>query len=321
MPNPRFVVVVAWRKLSRRSELVADALNGKLWFFKDSLPYARAFAKTLIRCIREKPRLMVVQLPQGPLLLEAYLLKKLIGCRVVADVHTGFLLSTGWKGRVLNAPFVKLLPTADVIVAHNQPQLNLIPANVKNKTIVVFDPWQFIKTQPTKQNKPEKYLVFPASFAPDEPLEEIIDAINKFNINVKMYVTGNWRRKAEIKEYATERIVFTGFLPSEEFNNLLANAEAVITGTTREYTVLMSGWEAVAYAKPLAVTVTATLKSLFGSYAVFYDWKKPESIAEAIRKIAVAEPNLEAREKLRRQTTEGLNLLKRRIKETLLGLQ
>jgi glycosyltransferase involved in cell wall biosynthesis len=316
MPNHVAIAIIVWKKLSRRSELLAQALNAELWFFKDNLPYARAFAKTLLRSIREKPRVMVVQLPQGPVLLEAYLLKKLTGCKVVADVHTGFMVSTDWKGLLLNAPFVKLLPTADVVVAHNETQLDLIPQKVRKKTIVVFDPWSLIGEQGVgSQGGQERYIVFPASFAPDEPLEEVIGAINTFKINVKMYVTGNWKRNPNIKKHESNRIAFTGFLPNEEYSRLLSNAAAIVTGTKREYTALMSGWEAVAYGKPLAVTATRTLKDLFGDYAIFYDYRSSQSIAEAINKTLDSKPNTAAQEKLKQKTKKSLEQLKQRIQQ------
>lgn len=314
MPTHNAVAVVAWKKLSTRSELLAKALNADLWFFKDNLPYARAFAKTLLKGIREKPRLMVVQLPQGPLLLEAYLLKKLIGCKIIADIHTGFVVSTDWKGLLLNAPFVRLLPTADIVIAHNKTQLRLIPKKVQNKTLVVFDPWNLIEIQGTKtQSRQGNYLVFPASFAPDEPLEEVITAINTFNIDAKMYVTGNWKRKPNIKKHESNRIIFTGFLPTKEFKTLLANSAAIITGTKREYTALMSGWEAVAYSKPLAVTATRTLKDLFGDYAVFYNYRSSRSIADSINKVLNSKSNLDVREKLKQRTTQSLKQLTQKI--------
>ena len=315
MPKHTTTIVV-WKKLSRRSELLAETLGAKLWFFKDKLPYARAAFRTLRNTISQKPKIMIVQLPQGPLLLEAYLLKKLIGCKVIADVHTGFLVNTDWKGLVLNAPFVKLLRTADVIIAHNETQLSLIPAKVKNKTIVVYDPWYVIVDQKAKSRSTQGgYIVFPASFASDEPLEEVIESINAFNVDVKMYITGNWKRKPEIKKYASERIQFTGFLPSEEFNSLMANSTAVVTGTKREYTSLMSGWEAVAYGKPLALTATQTLKNLFWDYAIFYDWKNSENIAEAIKKVLVSKPSNAAYEKLKAKTVGSLEALKGKLKE------
>lgn len=318
MPNHASTTIVAWKKLSRRSELLAKALNAKLWFFPDNLPYARAALKTLLKTIREKPRIMIVQLPQGPLLLEALILRKLIGCRVIADVHTGFLLSMDWKGLLLNAPFVKLLHKADIVTAHNNAQLSLIPKKAEDKTIVVFDQWHLAVESKGNGSPAEqgKYMVFPASFASDEPLEEVIDSINQFNINVKMYITGNWKRQPALKEkYVSNSIVFTGFLPPEEFSSLLANATAIVTGTKREYTSLMSGWEAVAYAKPLAVTETRALKDLFGDYAVFYDWRNSQSIANAVKKALESKPNLPAREKLRLRTVQSLEQLKRIMQE------
>jgi hypothetical protein len=310
MQHQNGIVVIGWKKLSRRSELLAEALDGKMWFFKDNLPYARAAMRTLIRAIRQKPRVLVVQLPQGPLLLEAYFLKKLVGCKIVADVHTGFLVNADWKGLILNAPFVKLLPLADLVVAHNQTEMGIIPKRVLHKTIVVFDPWYLIANQTTEQAKTGGYVVFPASFASDEPLKEVIEAASKPDFKMKLYVTGNWKRQPKLKRYESEKVVFTGFLPSERFNELLANASAVISGTKREYTSLMSAWEAVSHSKPLAVTSTKTLMDLYGDYAVFYDWKSPESIAKALAAISKAKPDLKAREKLKQKTLQSIKRLK-----------
>jgi hypothetical protein len=315
MPTHAAIVVVAWKKLSRRSELLSKVLEAKLWFFSDSIPYLRASFNTLRRTLREKPRIMIVQLPQGPLLLAAIILKKSVGCKIIADVHTGFLVNTDWKGKLLNAPFVKLLSNADLVIAHNEPQLALIPPRIRNKTLVVFDPWHAgVDEKITSQGEQGGYIVFPASFASDEPLEEVINSINSFNIDVKMYVTGNWKRRPETKKRASERIVFTGFLPSEEFSGLMARATAIITGTKREYTALMSGWEAVAYSKPLALTATKTLKNLFKDYAIFYDWKNSHSIAEAIEKAVKSKPNPVAREELKTRTVAGVELLRENLR-------
>jgi len=314
MQNTSNITVIAWKKLSRRTELLAQALNAKMLFFKDNLPYAKAVFKTFISVLQQKPQVLLLQLPQGPLLLEAYFLKKLVGCKIIADVHTGFLLNTDWKGLVLNAPFVKLLSIADVVVAHNETQIDIIPKKAKNKTIVVYDPWYLIATE-NKKNKQEKYVVFPASFAPDEPLEEIIEAVNTSEQALKLYITGNWKRAPELKKYASEKIQFTGFLSDKEFNNLLSRASAIITGTTREHTAMMSAWEAVAYSKPLAVTATRTLKNMYQHYAIFYDWKNKQSIIESLQRITVAKTNLESREKLKQKTLQHLDGLKQKMRK------
>jgi hypothetical protein len=185
---------------------------------------------------------------------------------------------------------------------------------VKNKTIVVYDPWNFIATE-GKINKQEDYMVFPASFASDEPLEEIIEAVNTSKQPLKLYITGNWKRAPKLKKYASEKIHFTGFLSNQEFNNLLSGATAIITGTTREYTTMMSAWEATAYNKPLAVTATKTLKIMYTDYAVFYNWKNRQSIIKALQTISIAKVDTKPIEELKQKTVQGLNQLKQKARE------
>jgi len=307
------ITIIAWKKLSRRSELLAEALNGKMLFHKDNLPYARAAFKTLFNTLRTKPRVLVLQLPQGPLLLEGYFIKKLVGSKIVADVHTGFVLNSDWKGKLLNAPFVKLLSKADLVLAHNPAQLEIIPEKVRDKTLVVFDPWYLIETKEPQNSASENYLVFPASFASDEPLEEIIHAINTID-NVKLYITGDWKRKPYLQKFVSEKIVFTGFLPKEKFEVLLANATAIITGTKREFTALMSGWEAVAYFKPLALTDTQTLRSVFGDYPIYYNYSNITSITKSILTVLRMEPNVSTKKELKQRTITSIRELKTKIK-------
>jgi glycosyltransferase involved in cell wall biosynthesis len=312
MQSQTNITVIAWKKLSRRSELLAQALNAKMLFFEDNVLYVKAAFKTFISVLRQKPHVLLLQLPQGPLLLEAYFLKKLIGCKIIADVHTGFLLNTDWKGLILNTPFIKLLQLADIVVAHNEIQMGIIPKKVKNKTIVVYDPWHLI-TKENKKCKHGNYIVFPASFAPDEPLKEVIEAVNASKQPLKLYITGNWKRIPELKKYTSEKIQFTGFLLNREFNNLLSGASAIITGTTREYTTMMSAWEAVAYNKLLAITATKTLKNMYSHYAIFYNWKNKQSIVEALQSITEKKTNQENIEYLKQKTLQSLIGLKQKI--------
>jgi len=306
------IVVVAWRKLSRRSQLISKALNAEIWFFRDEIPYVRASLDTLFALIKKRPYTIIVQLPQGPLLFEALLLKLWKKCNVVADVHTGFLVATDWKGLLLNAPFIRFLRRVDLILVHNDLMLDLIPKDLRAKTLVVFDPWHLI-CEEKHEAEQGNYIVFPASFASDEPLEEVISSINSSNLDVKMYVTGNWGRRPEIIKYASDKVIFTGYLRDDDYHRLLLNAKAIITGTKREYTSLMSAWEAVAYAKPLALSKTKTLESLFMGYATFYDWKDNISIINALKTILSSSPNLQVREKLKTKALKSIDNLKRRL--------
>jgi hypothetical protein len=313
----RGVVFVAWKKLSLRSKLISKALGASLLFFPDRAPYIRAAIKTFVELRHLKHSVVIIQLPQGPLLLEALLIKKFLKCKVVADVHTGFLVADNWKGCVLNKPFAKFLRMADLILVHNENILELLPNNAKVKALIVYDPWHLIKT--FSKHAREPYIVLPASFSPDEPIEEIITSIKSSDLNVKIYVTGDWRRQPKLKKYASSNIIFTDFLPYEEYNKLLSGAAGIITGTKREYTVLNSAWEAVAYLKPLALTETVTLKPIFRDYAVFFNWRNSKSIVEAVKKILTLKPNFVAYQKLRLLTLSGLRLLNEELEKLKSG--
>ncbi|MEM3703592.1 MAG: hypothetical protein QXX79_04125 [Candidatus Bathyarchaeia archaeon] len=298
------IAFVAWSKLSKRTKLIAEALGIDLWFFKDHAPYMRNIYKTLSMGRRAKA--LLVQLPQGPLLAEAMFLKERFGCKLFADVHTAFLVEENVKGIILNKPFRSLLKHVDVAIAHNACEASLMP---RDKTIVVYDPWVVME----RHNPPStdgNYLVMPCSFHSDEPVENVLSAAAKSNI--KMYVTGDWRKRPRLMQLYKRfsNITFTGFLPEEEYLNLLAGCRGMVAATKREYTTLCAAWEALAFNKPLALSNTKALKQTFDGYAAFFDWQDENSIAEALEEVMKRRPASEEREKLREITFTQLRNLK-----------
>lgn len=302
--------VVAWRKLSYRSELLTKAIPGaKLWFLKGKIPYIHAMIMMVLKCLIHKPHTLIVQLPQGLLLFEAILLKKLFKNTVIADVHTGFLISSGLKGYFLNKIFVQFLNSTDLVLVHNENMKSLVSPAIIKKTIVVYDPWMFIDTPEvdSKVNNNDEYLVFPASFAHDEPLEEVCEAINSLR-EIKLIVTGKYSRQPDVLRFKSKYVQFVGYLPRKDYDKLLINSSGIVTGSTREFTLCMSSWEAVAYNKPLILTNTRALKNTFKDYATFFDWKTHESIVSALKsnnKIDLSKP----REQLFKLTEDGLQQL------------
>ncbi|MEM2274998.1 MAG: glycosyltransferase [Thermofilum sp.] len=301
---------IAWRRLSRRTELLAELLGMKVAFFRDSLPYLRAMARTAQLLRRSTARNVWIQLPQGPLLAEAAILKRVYGFRLVADVHSGFLVHDDWKSFILNAPFKKLLERCDAVVVHNKQVLELLPHGWEDRVLVVYDPWPLLEQRlrsryAWKCPEGEEYLVMPASFAPDEPVEQVVRAFNRIKGDTKLLITGNWKRRPRLKRYESSRVKFTGFLPDDEYYRLLACARGIIAATTREYTALMAAWEAVALAKPLAVSSTKTLRELFSGYALFF-LNDEESISETMEMLLRVRVNEAAREELRKRTERSL---------------
>jgi len=241
------------------------------------------------------------------------LLKKNFNCKIAVDIHTGFVHGHTLKGLILNKPFNKLLNYADLVIVHNNEILNILYPSILAKTEVVYDPWMFIQsTEQTSSN--DRYLVFPASFSSDEPLAEVLSAVNEYK-NIKLFVTGNCYRNPSLLRFSSSHVEFTGFLNREDYEKLLLNSLGIITGTKDEYTLMMSAWEAVAFQKPLILSETKTLRNMFDDYAFFYNWKSRESILNALSEVFSERDLTYARKKLKEKTINSLNALTKRLKE------
>jgi len=287
--------------------------NTELWFFKTDPLYIQGFYDTFLKYLKERPSTLILQLPQGPLLLEGVLLKKNFNCKIAVDVHTGFVYGHRIKGLIINKPFNKLLNYIDLVIVHNNEILNILSPSILAKTAVVYDPWMFI--QSTEQPlSTDRYLVFPASFSPDEPLIEVLSAANERK-KIKVVVTGNYYRNPSLLRFSSSHVEFTGFLNRQDYEKLLVNSSGVITGTKDEYTLMMSAWEAVAFQKPLILSETKTLRNMFDDYAFFYNWKSRESILNALSEVFSERDLTYARKKLKEKTINSLNTLTKRLKE------
>ena len=283
---PDKIVFIAWSRLSRRTRDLARELGAKLVFIPDHAPYLRAWRETGKILASINPRAVIAQLPQGPLLWRAHNLSKKQGFRLIADMHTGFIVYSSLKERLLNQPFRHLLRQLHLVIAHNEPIARLLTTRhgiPQEKVLIVYDPLPKIPGELRKPQVPglkSKYLVAPSSWAPDEPLEQLVHDILRENPQgdgIQVVITGDpgrgGRRARRILEAAKKdnRVIITGYLPVEEYYWLLKNSEAVIALTKREYTVLSAIWEAVALSKPFITTPTTTLRKLLGeNYPCFY---------------------------------------------------
>jgi glycosyltransferase involved in cell wall biosynthesis len=275
-------IFVAWRRLSRRTEDLSRELGLELIFIRDRPPYAKAFAKTLEILRKKKPRVVFVQLPQGPLLAEVVTLSKLLKFRIAADVHTGFIYTTTFKETLLNKPFHRYLRSADLVLAHNTLEKELIVEKAgvtEERVVVVYDP---LPTPPQRLSKPEididfsRAIVLPVSWAPDEPIDRAVEEFLKSRASKEytLIVTGNYERDPRlynkvveaIKKFeARDNVILTGFIQDEQYWYLLKNSKAVIALTRREYTIPHAMWEAVSLQKPFATVKTRALELELGS--------------------------------------------------------
>mgnify|MGYP000088291793 CR=1 FL=1 len=300
-------VFIAWRKLGRRTRDLANELGFELKFIPYGPPYIRSYLET-VKFIKEtKPDVIIAQLPQGPLLWVLARLRGKFKFKLIADTHTGFLVYDGFKGWLLNAPFKRYLRVCDLVIVHNEDMLNLLPTEIRGKSLVLYDP------MPKPIDNPKRvidgdYIVMPASWGPDEPIEYVIKEYLRSRCGLKLVITGNYLRKKHVYERLKDnpRIVFTGYLSTHDYYSVMSFAKLVIAATTREYTMLSAAWEAISYEKPLIVSYTKTLHNILGDTPLYFN---PSITNELSNILNTVEGKLQ-------ELKEGITKLKENLQKT-----
>jgi glycosyltransferase involved in cell wall biosynthesis len=137
----------------------------------------------------------------------------------------------------------------------------------------------------TPETETRPVLCVIATFAKDEPIEQIIDALPKMRTRAKVYITGNLDRLSlRVRVKAPDNVQFTGFLPELEYWKLLARATVIIDLTTRENCLVCGAYEALAVGVPVVISDDPSAREIFGD-GMCYTKTDPTSIAAAIDQV------------------------------------
>ncbi|KQS80008.1 hypothetical protein ASG25_02970 [Rhizobium sp. Leaf384] len=206
-----------------------------------------------------------IQTPPNVLLNIAWLFRfvsvgKLV---VVADVHNS-ACSKLWFSVPLTR---RLLNSIDVVLVHNDEvrqtalAVGILPYRLLElEDRVPLSPGADIDAPPSGRLK----FVAPCSFRPDEPVLALIEAARRLP-DYYLLMTGD-RVRAENIGYLDNKpdnVMFTSFLPVARYADLIADATGMICLTTEEGIQLSSAIEAVASGKPMIISDTVLLRSLF----------------------------------------------------------
>jgi hypothetical protein len=143
-------------------------------------------------------------------------------------------------------------------------------------------------------------LVLICTYAPDEPLREVLEAVG--DLDVTLYVTGN-KKKCDpaILESAPRNVIFTGFLAEQEYWDYLRACDAIIDLTTMPNCLVCGGYEAAALGQSLLLTLSDAASDLFGNAALYTD-NTPPDIKRAILELQAQGSVL--REQMKRRGNE-----------------
>jgi glycosyltransferase involved in cell wall biosynthesis len=278
---------------------LAKALGAELSELESGAPWAVRVCvlavRTVMRVVRARPRVLIVQNPSMILATVACLFRPLLGYRLVVDRHSSFrqetFTSPSLKYRVFHALSRFTVRHADLTIVTNDVLKELID-EWGGRGFVLPDkpPALLLARQRTLDG--EFAVVFVCSHASDEPIAEVLEAARLLGPHYRIYVTGDSRRSdARLIRGAPANVIFTGFLDEREYQSLLASSRAVLALTSQPNTLLCCAYEAVALGRPLVLSDQVVLTRYFCKGAVSTD-HAPDALAAAVRRAETEEARL-----------------------------
>ena len=264
----------------------------ELEFIDISLPkrYLKPFEyclktwKTLSLLFSFKPAVIWVQLPPTFLLHILFVYKYLFNrnCLIVADCHN----ATFRKPWVKVPGFRLLLERCDFVFVHNstvEQQIQQLFKLSNAQLHTLEDPPAAIKCDSKDSASipfSRPWFICPSSFNKDEPVAAILSAAS-LAPQLTFVLTGNKQRAMANHDISAlpKNVKLPGFLPTEEFNQLLCEADAIMGLTLLDGIQLSVANEAVGANQPLVLANTNTLRKLFYKGAVYIDANDAHSIA------------------------------------------
>ncbi len=291
-------VFIAWSRLSSRTLRYAKELGVKVIFIRDRPPYFRCLYHTIAKLLRGKYKIVFVQLAPGPLLLIASILKYIKRFVLVADMHSFFMLPSSLGGYLINKPFGFFLRFCDLILIHSKEVKDSLPSSIRRKALVAYDPPIFRMKGKRKSGGDAFTIVFPASFARDEPIENIILAVKKLaekGMNIRLVITGRYERRRELLKFSDGKtIIFTGYLPMDKYYDVIYSADMIAGLTKVSYSLMAVALEAMFAEKPLLLSDKPVFKAIFDRGVVYTD----NTVSDLIAKISYVYKNRDLLERL-----------------------
>lgn len=288
----------AWTGFQRRQVSMAPHCGFETIFFpvekrvgnlRKILTYLKHAWCTLAILVRSRPTVVWVQLPQVPLMWVAFLYRIIFqrDAVIIADCHNA-MFRPPWSKVPLG---LSLLSRCDIVLVHNTDVLETaVQLGVDRvRMMVVEDPpasFPSVGQFSGAADMPRPWFVFPASFAQDEPIPELIEAA-KMTPGVSVLITGNVRncRDPKLINNAPANVRFLGYLSREDFDALIVSCDAVIAFTRFDGIQLSVCGEAVGAGKPMLISDTQTLRRLFSTGTVFVNSSDAAAIASGFSRL------------------------------------
>jgi glycosyltransferase involved in cell wall biosynthesis len=242
------------------------------------LKYLVQWRRTLRILQTERPDVVFVMTPPVFAALPAFWYAWRHGKQVVVDAHTAAFLLPRWKW--FQGLQGLLCRRAVTTLVSNTYLAGLVRQRGGHATVVPDVPVIFERSD--RFQRPKGFTVAAVcSFDYDEPVDAIFEAASRLP-EVTFYVTGNPSKlSADVRGRLTPNVNLTGFLRTEVFGSLLAQADVALVLTTYDHTMLRGAYEAIYQGTPVIVSDWPLLREAFAMGSIHVD-NTPRDIVEAI---------------------------------------
>ncbi len=245
------------------------------------LRYLLQSLETVAVLRRERPRLIITTNPPVVLPLLVYAVARWPKADLVIDSHTG-AFGGKWRFFLFLHRFLSRRALATLVTNET---LRAEVASWGAPVFVLEDRVPELPIFDTHQTNSCFSIAMISSFAPDEPIGEVLAAAGELP-GFRFFITGRIpKRLTQLEAQAPTNVTFTGFLPRPDYVAMLSRADAIMVLTTHDATMLCGAYEAAAVGKPLITSDWSALRSYFSKGAVYVD-NSAEDIRRAVLEIA-----------------------------------
>jgi PST family polysaccharide transporter len=284
----RDIVFVAWTARPARVHEIAEAVGAEAKILpassrtKLTVPfrYLRQSFQTFFFLMRRRPDVVMVVNPPVVAAAVVTFYSRFSRARVVLDSHPG---GFGAQGDKASARFQWLhrwsVRRAAAVMVTTREWVQTVNS-WGGRAIMVHEPPPAFHVPPPEPRPTLGRVLYVTIFAPDEPLQEVIDAARALP-DVEFQITGDPRRcPAQIRERVPDNVVFVGYLRGDDYVRALVEADVVLALTTEPTSVMRAAYEAVYAYRPLLVSDWPALRETFPLAVPVHN--DGQSIAEAV---------------------------------------
>lgn len=281
---------ISWTQ-QRRNEGIASGIGAKLYIFSYEkykfFRYPLSVISTLCTLVKERPQICCAMLPSIFCAALLALVKCIFKYKLIIDLHTlnvYYVLGDGRRRTLYDHLLQYSLHKGDLIIVSNDHYAREIGQLIQ-KIFSLPDriPENTRLSGVTDDSRDGRRVLCICSYDPDEPYEELFTAASNM-ADIDFFFSGNFRvlEKTGKKLPDHPNIHFTGFLPSQEYEQLLCLANVVVVATELEGCLCCGAYEALAAGKPLVLSSTQALIGYFEKGPI-YTQNNAKDIEKAIR--------------------------------------